>query len=126
MSQGYTNLEVWQKAMNLVTSIYTLTNEFPKEEVYSLTNQIRRAAVSIPSNIAEGRSRHSTKEYMRFVMMARGSVAEVETQLLISQNLNYVGDEKIQPLLEDVGEIGRMLSGLFSTLERKLSESSPP
>lgn len=110
-SQSYISLEVWQKAMAFVTKVYTLTKLFPKEELYSLTNQIRRAAVSIPSNIAEGRSRHTTKDYMRFIIMARGSVAELETQLLISKNLGYVTEDKLQPLLKDAGEIGRMLSG---------------
>lgn len=120
-TRGYINLDVWQKSMTLVTNVYQLTQQFPKEELYSLTSQIRRAAVSIPSNIAEGRSRHSTKDYMRFVMIARGSVAELETQLRISHNLAYVTQERLQPILNDANEIGRMLNGLFAKLEAKVS-----
>ena len=121
---GHKNLDVWQKAMSLVTSVYLLTKQFPKEELYSLTNQIRRAAVSIPSNIAEGRSRQSVRDFMRFVVMARGSIAELETQLLIGQNLGYVGNEELQPLLRDTDDVGRMLSGLLASLEAKLAVAS--
>jgi four helix bundle protein len=114
---GYRNLAVWQKAMTLVTNVYLLTKHFPKEEVYSLTNQIRRAAVSVPSNIAEGKARRSTKDFIRFTTIAGGSLAELETQLLISQNLTYVTHDKIESILRDTDEVGRMLSGLIAKME---------
>jgi len=114
---GYRDLAVWQKSMTLVTNVYLITKQFPREETYALTNQIRRAAVSIPSNIAEGKSRRSTKDFIRFAMIARGSIAELETQLLISQNLSYVSNDKLEPLLKDTAEVGRMLNGLISKME---------
>lgn len=124
-SQGYENLDVWQKSMNLVTDIYAATSKFPKEELYTLTSQIRRAAISIPSNIAEGRSRRTTRDFMRFVVIARGSVAELETQLRIGQNLSYLTSEQVKTLLDNLKEIGRMLSGLIAKLESKLKEDPP-
>lgn len=84
---SYRDLEVWQKSIAMVTSVYSISKQLPKEELYSLTNQIRRAAVSIPSNIAEGKARYNTKDFIRFLLIARGSVAELETQLHICQNL---------------------------------------
>jgi len=106
----------------LVKSIYILTKDFPKEELYALTNQIRRAAVSIPSNIAEGRAKRTTRDFMRFINMACGSVAELETQLLIAEDLGYVSSAKIKPLLEESGAIGRMLNAMFASLEKKLAD----
>ncbi|MGE3623538.1 MAG: four helix bundle protein [Bdellovibrionales bacterium] len=99
--------------------MYLVTRRFPKEEMYCLANQIRRSAISIPSNIAEGRARHSTRDYMRFVMIARGSTAELETQLLIAQSLNYIGSEELNFLINDLNQIGRMLSGIFAKLDAK-------
>ena len=86
----YRELIVWQKSMDLVTQVYRLTRLFPREELYGLTNQIRRAAVSIPSNIAEGQARQSTAEFRNFLSIAQGSLAELETQILIAVNLNYL------------------------------------
>ena len=117
--QGYRDLVVWQKSMAVVRSVYQLTKQFPKEELYGLTNQIRRSAVSIPSNIAEGKSRYGNKEFVRFLLIARGSSAELETQLLISQDLSYANAEQIEPLMNSLAEVGKMLSGLIS----KLSET---
>lgn len=124
VEQGYESLEVWQKAMALVTNVYVLTNKFPNQELHALTNQIRRAAVSIPSNIAEGKSRRSTKDFIRFVLIARGSTAELETQLRISQNLSYVAPEQLNPVLNDAREVGRMLSGFITKLENGLGADS--
>src|ERR1700737_2650394 len=90
MKQHYKNLLVWQKAMTLVSRIYEVTRTFPKEEMYGLTSQIRRAAVSIPSNIAEGQARLTVGEFRQFLGMARGSLAELDTQLVISQQLGYL------------------------------------
>lgn len=103
--------------MALVTEIYSVTYNSPKDEIYSLTSQIRRAAVSIPSNIADGKAKHSTNEFMRFLWIARGSLAELETQLMIGQNLSYVSPERLEFLLNATEEIGKMLSGLLSKLE---------
>jgi len=105
--------------MSLVTLVYEITKSFPKEEIYALTNQVRRSAVSIPSNIAEGRSKYGTKEFLRFINIAYGSVAELETQLMISKNLGYIDQGKLHPILDELGHIGRMLNGLFSGLEKK-------
>jgi four helix bundle protein len=124
--RSYKDLEVWQLSMSLVTDIYSLTKSFPKEELYSLTNQLRRAAVSVPSNIAEGRSKSSTRDFMRFVDIAYGSVAEIETQLLISQNLGYTTTNQIQELLDRTAHIGRMLNGLSTGLGKRIKSSPTP
>ena len=107
--------------MGLVTRIYKLTATFPKEELYSLSSQLRRAAVSVPSNIAEGNSRRTTKDFMRFLDIAYASVAEVETQLIIASNLGYTTEKQISSLLDGYSEIGKMLNGLLSSLEKKLT-----
>ena len=114
---SHKDLAVWQKAMDLVVKIYSLTKQFPRDELYSLTNQIRRAAISIPSNIAEGKAKRSKRDFVNFIAIARGSAAELETQLLISQRLAYISVEQARPVLDDINEIGRMLSGLLSILE---------
>lgn len=118
--QSYRELEVWQKSMNLVEFCYKITGEFPKEELYSLTNQIRRAAVSIPSNIAEGQSRWSTKEFLRFLSIAKGSLSELETQLILAQRLNYLSETALNEIIELTNEIGKMISGLRKSLLKKL------
>jgi four helix bundle protein len=116
----YRDMDVWQKSMELVSTIYLATKAFPREEIYALTSQMRRAAISIPSNIAEGRSKRSTREFMRFVNMAAGSVAELETQLMIGEKLGYLSSKQLFPLLEKVAYIGRMLNNLHSGLEKRL------
>jgi len=115
--KGHRDLLVWQKAMQLVTDIYHDTGTFPRDEVYGLTNQLRRAAVSVPSNIAEGHGRRSKKEFHHFVSQARGSLLEVETQLEIARNLGYLSADKSKDLLDKAGEIARMLNGLLSWCE---------
>jgi four helix bundle protein len=114
--QKYQDLIVWQKAMDLTVLIYKTTKKLPKEEVYSLTNQMRRAAVSIPSNIAEGQTRHSTKEFMRFLRIAQGSKAELETQLLLCQRIGYLSDSDTVEITNLLQEIGKMLSTLIGKL----------
>lgn len=109
---GHRNLVAWRKAMALVTDIYRSTAEFPKHEMYGLASQLRRAAVSIPSNLAEGYGRNSRTELHQFVGMARGSLAEVETQIEIARDLGYLRPEHAADLLGRSGEIGRMLTGL--------------
>lgn len=122
--KSYRDLEVWQKSRALVTAVYRLTKSFPKEEIYGLSSQLQRSSVSIPSNIAEGKSRRTTKEYMRFLDIAYGSLAEIETQLYISCDLGYTQEDKITDLLDGYAEIGKMLNGLINSLEKKLSSSA--
>ncbi len=112
----YKELIVWQKAMDLTTEVYNLTKQLPKEELYELSSQMKRAAVSIPSNIAEGQQRTHTKEFINFLSVARGSNAELETQLMICVRLDYLNQEKIEKAMSLCKEIGRMLNTLISKL----------
>ena len=116
--RSYRDLVVWRKAMVLATDVYRCTETFPKAELYGLTAQLRRAAVSIPSNIAEGQGRVSTGEFKQFLGHARGSLLEVETQLQIAQNLKYLLPEHCTILLEQSSEVGRVLNGLIASLPR--------
>jgi len=106
---NFRKLIIWQKAMNLVTKTYDSTKNFPKEEIFGLTSQIRRCSVSIPSNIAEGHGRESNKEYLRFLNILIGSLFELQTQLEIAKNIAYLTDEDFNTLYEDSREIERML-----------------
>ena len=108
----YKQLIVWQKAMKLVIHVYKVTTNFPKNEQYGLVSQLRRSAVSIPSNIAEGHGRTSDKEIVRFLDIARGSIYELDTQLEISRQLNYLNQEEYRSIFNLLDEISRMLSGL--------------
>ncbi len=121
--QHYRELIVWQKAIVLVESVYRATNDFPKTEIYALTNQIRRAAVSIPSNIAEGQGRNSTRDFLHFLSVAQGSLMELETQITIAERLGYFKKEQEANLLELTAEVSRMLSGLRASLNKKLATS---
>jgi len=114
--KSYKDLIVWQKAMTLVVLVYRVTRAFPREEIYGLTSQLRRAAVSIPSNIAEGQARQSTAEFRNFLSIARGSLAEVETQLLIAKRLNYLEAEQLTSVLEIHQEVSKMLPSLINKL----------
>ena len=118
-SRGYQDLEVWKAGMDFVTACYLATQNFPKCEVYGLTNQLRRAAVSIPSNIAEGQARQHKREFAQFLSIASGSVAEVETQLSISVRLGYLDQAQADDLLTRAGSIGRMLRGLRKSLQQQ-------
>ena len=113
---GYRELKVWRLAMELAEAVYKLCAEFPKHEVYGLSSQLQRAAVSIPSNIAEGQARNSVKEFSYFLGIARGSLAELETQIMLAQRLGYLNEEKINPVLEKAEEIGKMLKGLQKSI----------
>ena len=113
---GYRELKVWQLAMALAEEVYKLCAEFPRHEVYGLTSQLQRAAVSIPSNIAEGQARNSSKEFFHFLGIARGSLAELETQIMLAQRLDYLTAEKTNMALEKAEEIGKMLKGLQKTI----------
>ena len=116
--RSYQDLAVWKKAMQLVAQVYLLTKRFPREEMHGLTSQMRRAAISIPTNIAEGWGRGSKKEYIQFLRIARGSLLELETLLAISRDLRYLSQEDMQAMLALVEEISRMLSGLIASLKR--------
>jgi len=120
--QGYKGLDIWQKAMDITTDIYFLVKKLPKEELFSLSNQMRRAAVSIPSNIAEGQDRNSDKEFAHFLTIARGSKAELETQLLICVKVGYLTDTEISPTLTKLSELARMLSSFIIKLQAKNSK----
>jgi len=119
MGRSHRDLVAWQKAMKFVTAIYEVTQRFPSEERYGLTNQLRRASVSVPSNIAKGQARFSQKEFHHFLSMARGSLVEIETQLLIARNLKYIQPEKAEILLAAADELGRILNGLIASIKSR-------
>lgn len=121
MLKNYKDLKVWQKSYQLCLEIYKVTKEFPKEERYGLTSQIRRAAVSVPSNIAEGYGRKTTPEYIQFLYVAYGSTCELETQIFLSGDLGYIETEKLEKLQEEIGEVERMLKALIKSLKEKES-----
>ena len=121
LQRGCKDLQVWQKSMDFVDGVYVATKIFPKDEIYGLTSQLRRSAVSVASNLAEGSSRSSTKEFIRFIEISYGSLAEAETQICIANRQKYIADDVMNKLLEQAGEIGRMLNGLISSLNKKLA-----
>jgi four helix bundle protein len=116
---SFRDLVVWQKGMVLVNEIYRLSKKFPKDELFGLTSQIRRAAVSIPSNVAEGRGKSSKGEFQQFLHHSMGSLAEVETQVIIAQNLGYLNPAETEPVMEIIAEVGRLLNGLLTSLKKK-------
>ncbi|UCE05733.1 MAG: four helix bundle protein [bacterium] len=118
--KSYKELEIWKKAIDLSLLVYKLSRAFPSEEKFGLTSQIRRCSVSIPSNIAEGWGRGSTKEYIYFLQIARGSLMELETQLIIAFKLNYFDEGKNKDITELLTSVIMMLNKLISTLKAKL------
>jgi four helix bundle protein len=119
MSQSsFKDLIAWQKGMELVAMIYDATEGFPAHEQFGLTSQLRRAAVSVPSNIAEGKSRYSNRDFVRFLRHARGSLAEIETQVLIAQQRQYLSAETTTKLSQKLDELGRIVSGLINSLNK--------
>jgi four helix bundle protein len=116
MSASYRDLRVWQNAMDLVVNIYQETQGFPKEERYGLTSQMRRASVSIPSNIAEGKGRSTDRDRALFFCHARGSLLELETQILIAQRLRYLTPQCTEGLISNSSELGRMLNSLIQSI----------
>ncbi|MBI2825273.1 MAG: four helix bundle protein [Planctomycetia bacterium] len=117
--KSFRELIAWQKGMDLVEAVYLATRDFPKEETYGLRQQIRRAAVSIPSNIAEGQGRRSTREFLSFLSIALGSLRELGTQLLIAGRLRYLETSTCDALATQCGEVARILSGLSKALNRE-------
>ena len=118
MLKNYKELKVWQRAYQLCIEVYRVTKSFPKEEVYGLTSQIRRAAVSVPSNIAEGYGRRTPGEYIQALYVAYGSNCELETQILLSGDLGFVGGESSDRLRKDLGDVERLLKALIRSLEK--------
>lgn len=117
--QSYRDLEVWQKAMGLVVECYQIKKSFPKHEVFGLAGPLQRAAVSIPANLAEGRARQHTKEFIQHISIAYGSLAELETHIEIAKRLGYIAADSAVELIDKTSTIGRMLNGLRRSLEKK-------
>jgi four helix bundle protein len=115
--QGYQDLVVWQKAMELATAVYRVTRDWPHEEQYGLTSQVRRAAVAIPSNLAEGHGRSGRREFAHHVSIAYGSLCELETQLLIAERLDYSDGEATESLMERIADVRRLANGLLRSLQ---------
>jgi four helix bundle protein len=116
MADAFTDLRVWQSAMDLAIEVYRETSQFPRDEIYSLTQQVRRAAVSVPSNIAEGKGRKSRKKFQQFLFHAGGSLLELQTQIMIAGRLNYLAEHKSKVILDHAAQIGRSLTGLINSL----------
>lgn len=117
-ARNYKDLLVWQKGMDLAKLVYRVTRAFPNEEKFGLVSQMRRAAVSIPSNIAEGQARHTTKEFIQFISHAEGSVAELETQLRLTVDLGFSSERETEKAFELVSDLRNMLNALRRTLMR--------
>ncbi len=117
MGKPHHKLDVWKRSLSFVTNIYKMTSKFPNEEKFGLVSQMRRAAVSVPSNISEGAARNSRKEFINFLHIAQGSVSELETQILISRNLGFIEPKKVEPLLQELDEISKMIIGLQRSLK---------
>lgn len=118
----YKDLIVWQKSIELVNEVYAVTRRFPKEEMFGLTNQIRRAAVSIPANIAEGWGRNSTKNYVQFIKISLGSLFELETLIIIAKDQSYIEEHVKNKTSEEIAEIGKMLNKLMQNLENYIKK----
>ncbi len=115
---NYKELKVWQKGRQLVKFVYQLTSKFPKEEIYALTSQVRRAVVSIPSNISEGAGHFSNKEFSRFLVIAYASSCELDTQIILSFDLNFINEDELKDANIYIEEIQKMLSGLIKSQEK--------
>jgi len=114
---NHKDLNVWKDSIELVKNIYLITSKFPKNEIYGLTSQIRRSAVSIPSNLAEGAARQTKKEFSQFIFIALGSLSELETQLIISKEINFINDLEFNKINENIILIRKMLLGLNKSLK---------
>lgn len=117
MAQDYRKLKVWEKAMDLADQVYNITEPYPKSEIYGLASQMRRSAVSIPSNIAEGNGRSGDQEFYRFISIAKGSLAELETQIMLSFRRKFINKEDFEKLMSLSDEVGRMLYSLQKTIK---------
>jgi four helix bundle protein len=124
MAGAYTELRAWKQAVDLVLEVYRTTQQFPKTELYGLTNQIRRSAVSVPSNIAEGKGRSTDREFALFLSHARGSLLELETQLLIASKLRYIGKEEAESLGIRTEQLAKTLNALLNVVKEKRGKST--
>jgi len=120
---NHKDLAVWQKSMALAVEVYALSKHMPRGEIFGLTSQMRRAAVSVPSNTAEGAARHTTREFLAFLYIARGSLAELETQLRLTHAIGYLPDDLVSPALASTDEVGRLLTSVIAGLKRRLARS---
>ena len=116
-SRSYKDLDVWKLAVDFVKDVYDVTGKFPTAEIYGLTSQIRKAAVSIPSNIAEGQWRNSAKEFRQYLAVSLGSLAELETQLIIAEKINYINSGDLAPFLNSLDIIRKMIKSLSNSLQ---------
>ena len=119
--KSYQDLIVWQKSVQLVTDIYSLTRNFPADERFGIISQLNRAAISIPTNIAEGWGRETSKNYLQFLRISRGSVMEVQTLLIISKNLNFISQTEFDSLSTKTEEVGKILQGLIKSIKEKIT-----
>ena len=117
-------LEVWQHSMDLAVKVYEITDKFPKHEIYSLADQMRRAAVSIPSNIAEGRGRSSTKDFVRFLNIAKGSLYELQTQCILSNKIGYLSHQDCKLIVSQCEDLAHKIKGLIKRLQKDLEKST--
>ena len=120
-TSNYRQLRVWQNGMEIVRHVYQLTRHFPRDEVFGLSSQVRRAAISVPANIAEGHTRGTTKEFLRYVTIAHGSLAELETMFLAARDLQYIDPETFDQVADLCDATGKMLGGFATRLTRKLA-----
>lgn len=120
--ETHKDLRVWQQSIEMVTSIYLMTKSFPKEELFGLVSQLRRAAVSVPSNIAEGYARGTDKEKLHFLRISSGSMSEVETQLILSRNLEYIDQEKYNEVSNSLTSVWKQLNSLISSIKNKMTQ----
>ena len=114
--KDYKDLQIWQKGIDITDKVYSVTEDFPKSELYGLTSQMRKASVSIPSNVAEGFARYHNKEYRQFLYISLGSCAELETQMIIASKRNYVTQKKLKELSEDINHESRMIASLINKI----------
>jgi|ERR1041385_5110296 four helix bundle protein len=126
MSGAFQDLRVWQQSMTLDELMYSFTKRFPKDELFGIVSQMRRAAVSIASNIAEGKGHKSDKEFLHFLYHARGSLYELETQLMLSKQLEYLSEEQFREAMESIATVARSLTGLVNSLSTRHSEVDSP
>ncbi len=118
--KSHKDLDVWKRSVSLVTVVYEMTKTFPKEEIYGLANQIRRSAVSIPSNISEGAGRKHSKEFVQFLYISLGSISELETQIIISENLKFIDADNSNKIQNELTELRRMILGLIRHLDENI------
>jgi len=123
--KSHRRLVLWQKSIRLAVEVHRVSRQLPKHELFGLAAQMNRAAISIPSNVAEGAARHTTRDYIRFLYIARGSAAEIDTQLLLAEELGYLNHDALGPAIAICNEVGRLLNGVITALHRRLNGHAP-